>query len=472
MLGDAATWPLLTAALAQEAKKSIELENAAMMARIRVMQSPERLATAVQAERERTRAARREAEEDASSIQQGHKLVIHDPVTGSVKELTSSPLFVVFSICIPEAAHRPASSQIRSRPSTGQRYGRSIRLSEFVSFDLGDVPPASESEDDVVDEYAGMGQNISGYDDSMPSLDSISNSLAASLERTSASADGFRPVVFLELSDMVNVTIDLPPDVPGSRVADTESAFVGLSMSLEVENFQTWQDTPRSARHAGGVLRLDMSDLCVAYASDENMWLNPVVERRARHDDSLFEAAVVLNMSDLFVFDHLFDEGVLVTYPVSTGVKRRYDGTQAVGERERQRRRSQVAASCLARAWRCHAARVDFERAMDRLIQDPGELIKGWAHRLVEVEGPSAPLGMPRLNLDCAELTRADQSPGKASRRSATASARSGLISVRSARSASHQAQLSPMSCLLVETKQVLQVLENFFVSVYASVCA
>jgi len=436
----------------QEAKRAIELENAALLARVRAMQSPERLATALNAEKERARTARREAEEDAHSIQQGHKLYIQSTVTGAVKELASSPMLVVFSICIPEAAERrPATSgAISARPATSRKPGCNITLSEFISFDVGDVEPALYDGDEDDLEHWGMGQNLSGYDDSMPHLDSIP--FEASHSRRAA--DGFRPVVFLELSDMVNVTIDMPQGAAGSRVADTTTAFVGLSMSLEVENFQTWQETPREARLAAyGISRLELSHMAVAFASADDLWENPLQHKAwaapAQDEDALFDKAVVLDMSDLFVFDHLFEEGLLTTYPVSTGRKRRHDGSLAAGaplsvyvlgslnlslslslspsappplpplppsppppfslvhfspslplplpdgkfasnhpclarsretlpptfrlegEDTRLDKRQTRAASTLARAWRCHVARCDFEHAMDRLIQDP-----------------------------------------------------------------------------------------------------
>ena len=66
-----------------------------------------------------------------------------------------------------------------------------------------------------------------------------------------ATSGAWRPLVFLEYSDMHVVTVDLPPsEEPLSCVTDTTCALVGLSMSLEVENFQTWQVRVVIARHA------------------------------------------------------------------------------------------------------------------------------------------------------------------------------------------------------------------------------
>ena len=67
-------------------------------------------------------------------------------------------------------------------------------------------------------------------------------------------------------------------------------------------------------------------------------------------------------MSDLFVFDHLLEEGVLLTYPVGTArAKRGPYSKMLMGERVRERKRVHAAANILARAWRCHCARADFE---------------------------------------------------------------------------------------------------------------
>ena len=67
-------------------------------------------------------------------------------------------------------------------------------------------------------------------------------------------------------------------------------------------------------------------------------------------------------MSDLFVFDNLLEEGVLLTYPVGTGrAKRGPYSKMLMGERVRERKLVHAAANILARAWRCHCARADFE---------------------------------------------------------------------------------------------------------------
>ena len=93
---------------------------------------------------------------------------------------------------------------------------------------------------------------------------------------------------------------------------------------------------------------------------------------------------------------------------------------------------------------------------MDRLIQDPGELVKGWAHRLQDVPAQPARPSLPALDLSrAADAGKVHGwSPGK-SRRSGRGSARSGFMSVRSARSGGG---LSPVSSLLLETKKVCEV--------------
>jgi len=134
--------------------------------------------------------------------------------------------------------------------------------------------------------------------------------------------------------------------------------------------------------------------------------------------------------------------------------------SQATGDDARQYSRLHTAASTVARVWRCHIARLDFEDAMDRLIEDPGELIKGWAHRLVDSPAKSKH-HLPALDLACAPH-RTRPSPGHSARtrRSARGSARSGYMSVMSARGSAQgsarSGALSPLSSLLVETKQVL----------------
>jgi len=135
--------------------------------------------------------------------------------------------------------------------------------------------------------------------------------------------------------------------------------------------------------------------------------------------------------------------------------------SQASGEDARQHNRLHTAASTVARVWRCHIARLDFEDAMDRLIEDPGELIKGWAHRLVDSPAKS------KHNLPALDLARAAHrtrpSPGHSARTrcSDRGNARSGYMSVMSARSSAQgstrSGALSPLSSLLVETKQVLE---------------
>ena len=135
--------------------------------------------------------------------------------------------------------------------------------------------------------------------------------------------------------------------------------------------------------------------------------------------------------------------------------------SQASGEDARQHNRLHTAASTVARVWRCHIARLDFEDAMDRLIEDPGELIKGWAHRLVDSPAKS------KHNLPALDLARAAHrtrpSPGHSARTrgSDRGNARSGYMSVMSARSSAQgstrSGALSPLSSLLVETKQVFE---------------
>ena len=178
-------------------------------------------------------------------------------------ELTSSPLVVALSIGIPEK-ETGESSTFSARPTSCKPRGTNRVLSEFVSFEVGDVTPFdSEDEDALLDETAALldetndqlfalGKNLSNFSDthSARMLDSIAFDASYSARRT-----GFKPVVFLELSDMLNVVVDLPPGAPRTRAEDTPVSLIGLSLSTEAENFRTWTETPREQLDTKRVVR-------------------------------------------------------------------------------------------------------------------------------------------------------------------------------------------------------------------------
>jgi hypothetical protein len=97
--------------------------------------------------------------------------------------------------------------------------------------------------------------------------------------------------------------------------------------------------------------------------------------------DALLDCDMVLDLSDLYVFDSICEPGVLIVYPVATGAQRRSD--------RRAQQQRQEAACTVGRAWRCHKARLEFEAAMDRLIEDPSKLIEGWSPRRRRLEPPA-----------------------------------------------------------------------------------
>ncbi len=219
----AATPREVTPRAVKDAKRRAELEQTAQMARIRIMQSPEKLIATTEENEQLATASRLEAAQEALHISRGDKLLFVHRETGAVKELTSSPLIVVFSICIPEVA-ASTSSTILARPRSGKPRGQNIVLSEFVSFEVGDVTPAdSEHEDAMLEEdddvLFAMGENLSNFSDTYSARMLESIAFDASY---SARHSGFKPVVFLELSDMVTISVDLPQGTPRSRVTDTK----------------------------------------------------------------------------------------------------------------------------------------------------------------------------------------------------------------------------------------------------------
>jgi hypothetical protein len=240
----------------RDAKRRAELEQTAQMARIRIMQSPQKLVSTTNETERLGTASRLEVLQEANRIATGKTLLIVHPETGVVHELTSSPLVVALSIGIPET-EAGESSTFTARPTSGKPRGTNRVLSEFVSFEVGDVTPFdSEDEDALLDEtddqLFALGENLSNFSDTNSAymLDSIAFDAAYSARRTD-----FKPVVFLELSDMLNVVVDLPPGAPRTRAEDTKVSLIGLSLSMEVENFRTWTETPREQLDTKRVVR-------------------------------------------------------------------------------------------------------------------------------------------------------------------------------------------------------------------------
>jgi succinate dehydrogenase flavin-adding protein (antitoxin of CptAB toxin-antitoxin module) len=240
----------------RDAKRRAELEKTAQMARIRIMQSPQKLVSTTDNIERLAAVSRLEAAQEAQRIATGKTLLFVHPETGVVHELTSSPLVVALSIGIPETEAGEFST-FTARPTSGKPRGTNRVLSEFVSFEVGDVTPFdSEDEDALLDEtddqLIALGENLSNFSDthSARMLDSIAFDASYSARRT-----GFKPVVFLELSDMLHVVVDLPPGAPRTRAEDTKVSLIGLSLSMEAENFRTWTETPREQLDTKRVVR-------------------------------------------------------------------------------------------------------------------------------------------------------------------------------------------------------------------------
>ena len=448
--------PVDTPAIAlNEGQRRTEIEATAMKARARVLQNPQQMITADKEGNRRATIARTQAESDGGGVPSDGKLLFTHSVTGALKELSSSPLVESYSSLIPQ--RHLAQGKINSRPSSSHSFGKSATLSEFVSYAVGDVTPVGSDAGSQIgddDDVWHMRRQLSHLDEESSTrfLDSLAFGDWEGVQPSHGhggpvAAPGFRPVVLLSLSDMHQVSVDLPPDLPGPRLTDTECSLVGLALSLPVENFQTWVDTPRWLRGDVAPCTLRISHPHVHYATHDDLWVNPYDTDPA---DPSFAGALVLDLSDLYVFDHLVEDGVLSTYPVATGASQQHRAVQL--------QRQNTAARTLGCAWRCHRARQHFEQAMDRLIQDPGELIRGWAHRLEGDTTATAPHPeLPALDLTRAIHSKDKVSPGKSVRssRRSVGTARSGFTSVRSARSGG----MSPVLNLLVETRTLVQAL-------------
>ena len=263
----------------RDAKRRAELEKTAQMARIRIMQSPQKLVSTTDNIERLAAVSRLEAAQEAQRIATGKTHLFVHPETGVVHELTSSPLVVALSIGIPETEAGESSTFI-ARPTSGKPRGTNRVLSEFVSFEVGDVTPFdSEDEDALLDEtndqLFALGENLSNFSDthSARMLDSIAFDASYSARRTD-----FKPVVFLELSDMLHVVVDLPPGAPRTRAEDTKVSLIGLSLSMEAENFRTWTETPREQLDTKRVVRhkfkkkkgLSFATLCGEYILETN----------------------------------------------------------------------------------------------------------------------------------------------------------------------------------------------------------